>query len=274
MAQFMGVPGPSQDEFNALSGQVTALNGKILNRQNRTYVSTVSAFNEYCTNLSVGVGADVAATGDVMNDIVGINGFGIMSIVKVSNSGVHISYAIAFNQHVGSCVYNFTNSTTTNLNDLNGKISDIKAMTFTGVKNAGGNSPDNRDYGGILRLVGSAFSPTTGTDAYMVGVASDGSVYSGRQLNGASTITWKKLQVVNTGVFSIACSAGKNTITRTSTLNAGSLPTEDFSNCIFQVINHASSQNVSNTIEADGVNTLLVNSVSAQTLTFKWWYFT
>ena len=29
MAQFIGVPGPSQDEFNALSGQVEALNSKI-----------------------------------------------------------------------------------------------------------------------------------------------------------------------------------------------------------------------------------------------------
>lgn len=32
MAQFMGVPGPSQEEFDALSDQVTALNGNIENR--------------------------------------------------------------------------------------------------------------------------------------------------------------------------------------------------------------------------------------------------
>ena len=30
MAQFMGVPGPSQEEFDALSGRVTALNSKFI----------------------------------------------------------------------------------------------------------------------------------------------------------------------------------------------------------------------------------------------------
>lgn len=152
---------------------IGTLNGKILNRQNRTYVSTVSAFNEYCTNLSVGVGADVAATGDVMNDIVGINGFGIMSIVKVSNSGVHISYAIAFNQHVGSCVYNFTNSTTTNLNDLNGNfvsaavdMSGTMQQKFQSIFTIinGRNYATDKSYPVMLYISGSTFNGTfTGT---------------------------------------------------------------------------------------------------------------
>lgn len=49
MAQFMGVPGPSQDEFNALSGQVTALNGKTFSTpQNSTNFNNITTAGAYC----------------------------------------------------------------------------------------------------------------------------------------------------------------------------------------------------------------------------------
>lgn len=46
MAQFMGVPGPSQDEFNALSGQVSTLNSKITNVVDGTITKQTSLITD------------------------------------------------------------------------------------------------------------------------------------------------------------------------------------------------------------------------------------
>lgn len=54
--------------------------------------------------------------------------------------------------------------------------------------------PSSATYGSRMRLKGNGLSGTAGTaDTYWIGVDSAGALYSGTQLNQASTITWKNV---------------------------------------------------------------------------------
>lgn len=49
------------------------------------------------------------------------------------------------------------------------------------------------DYGGFVRISGYSWPKNFVNDTYYLGVASDGAVYSGTQINGAAQITWTAL---------------------------------------------------------------------------------
>lgn len=73
------------------------------------------------------------------------------------------------------------------------------------------------------------------------------------------------------GFFAITCTSGINILSRdTAVLHSGSLPTSDFTSCVFMVINHSTVQDAPNTVEADGGNTLIINAVSGQILSIVW----
>lgn len=70
-------------------------------------------------------------------------------------------------------------------------ITSLKQGGFYTEKNKGNTMP--ADYGGFIRITGSSWPGSFVSDTYYLGVASDGTAYSGTQINGAKQITWKAL---------------------------------------------------------------------------------
>lgn len=67
----------------------------------------------------------------------------------------------------------------------------LKQGGFYTEKNKGNTMP--ADYGGFIRITGSSWPGSFVSDTYYLGVASDGTAYSGTQINGNKQITWKAL---------------------------------------------------------------------------------
>lgn len=67
----------------------------------------------------------------------------------------------------------------------------LKQGGFYSEKNKGNTMP--ADYGGFIRITGSSWPGSFVSDTYYLGVASDGTAYSGAQINGDKQITWKTL---------------------------------------------------------------------------------
>lgn len=67
----------------------------------------------------------------------------------------------------------------------------LKQGGFYTEKNKGNTMP--ADYGGFIRITGSSWPGSFVSDTYYLGVASDGTAYSGTQINGAKQITWVKI---------------------------------------------------------------------------------
>ena len=67
----------------------------------------------------------------------------------------------------------------------------LKQGGFYTEKNKGNTMP--ADYGGFIRITGSSWPGSFVSDSYYLGVASDGTAYSGTQINGNKQITWKAL---------------------------------------------------------------------------------
>lgn len=67
----------------------------------------------------------------------------------------------------------------------------LKQGGFYTEKNKGNTVP--ADYGGFIRITGSSWPGSFVSDTYYLGVASDGTAYSGTQINGATQVTWKAL---------------------------------------------------------------------------------
>lgn len=70
-------------------------------------------------------------------------------------------------------------------------ITSLKQGGFYTEKNKGNTMP--ADYGGFIRITGSSWPGSFVSDTYYLGVASDGTAYSGTQINGNKQITWKTL---------------------------------------------------------------------------------
>lgn len=70
-------------------------------------------------------------------------------------------------------------------------ITSLKQGGFYAEKNKGNTMP--ADYGGFIRITGSSWPGSFVGDTYYFGVASDGTAYSGTQINGNKQITWKAL---------------------------------------------------------------------------------
>ena len=70
-------------------------------------------------------------------------------------------------------------------------ITSLKQGGFYTEKNKGNTMPT--DYGGFIRITGSSWPESFVSDTYYLGVASDGTAYSGTQINGNKQITWKTL---------------------------------------------------------------------------------
>lgn len=70
-------------------------------------------------------------------------------------------------------------------------ITSLKQGGFYTEKNKGNTMP--ADYGGFIRIAGSSWPGSFVSDAYYLGVASDGTAYSGTQINGNKQVTWKAL---------------------------------------------------------------------------------
>lgn len=70
-------------------------------------------------------------------------------------------------------------------------ITSLKQGGFYTEKNKGNTMP--ADYGGFIRITGSSWPGSFVSDTYYLGVASDGTAYSGAQINGAKQISWKAL---------------------------------------------------------------------------------
>lgn len=67
----------------------------------------------------------------------------------------------------------------------------LKQGGFYTEKNKGNTMP--ADYGGFIRITGSSWPESFVSDSYYLGVASDGTAYSGTQINGNKQVTWKAL---------------------------------------------------------------------------------
>jgi hypothetical protein len=67
----------------------------------------------------------------------------------------------------------------------------LKQGGFYTEKNKGNTMP--ADYGGFIRITGSSWPGSFVSDTYYLGVASDGTAYSGTQINGNKQVTWKTL---------------------------------------------------------------------------------
>ena len=67
----------------------------------------------------------------------------------------------------------------------------LKQGGFYTEKNKGNTMP--ADYGGFIRITGSSWPGSFVSDTYYLGVASDGTAYSGTQINGNKQVTWKAL---------------------------------------------------------------------------------
>lgn len=70
-------------------------------------------------------------------------------------------------------------------------ITSLKQGGFYTEKNKGNTMP--ADYGGFIRITGSSWLGSFVSDTYYLGVASDGTAYSGTQINGNKQVTWKAL---------------------------------------------------------------------------------
>lgn len=70
-------------------------------------------------------------------------------------------------------------------------ITSLKQGGFYTEKNKGNTMP--ADYGGFIRITGSSWPGSFVIDTYYLGVASDGTAYSGTQINGNKQVTWKAL---------------------------------------------------------------------------------
>lgn len=70
-------------------------------------------------------------------------------------------------------------------------ITSLKQGGFYTEKNKGNTMP--ADYGGFIRITGSSWPGSFVSDSYYLGVASDGTAYSGTQINGNKQVTWKAL---------------------------------------------------------------------------------
>lgn len=67
----------------------------------------------------------------------------------------------------------------------------LKQSGFYTEKNKGNTMP--ADYGGFIRITGSSWPGSFVSDTYYLGVASDGTAYSGTQINGNKQVTWRAL---------------------------------------------------------------------------------
>ena len=67
----------------------------------------------------------------------------------------------------------------------------LKQGGFFTEKNKGNTMP--ADYGGFIRITGSSWPGSFVSDTYYLGIASDGTAYSGTQINGNKQVTWKAL---------------------------------------------------------------------------------
>ncbi len=67
----------------------------------------------------------------------------------------------------------------------------LKQGGFYTEKNKGNTMP--ADYGGFIRITGSSWPGSFVSDTYYLGVASDGTAYSGTQINGNKQVTWNAL---------------------------------------------------------------------------------
>lgn len=70
-------------------------------------------------------------------------------------------------------------------------ITSLKQGGFYTEKNKGNTMP--ADYGGFIRITGSSWPGSFVSDTYYLGVASDGTAYSGTQINSNKQVTWKAL---------------------------------------------------------------------------------
>lgn len=70
-------------------------------------------------------------------------------------------------------------------------ITSLKQGGFYAEKNKGNTMP--ADYGGFIRITGSSWPGSFVSDTYYLGVASDGTAYSGTQINGNKQVAWKAL---------------------------------------------------------------------------------
>lgn len=70
-------------------------------------------------------------------------------------------------------------------------ITSLKQGGFYAEKNKGNTVP--ADYGGFIRITGSSWLGSFVSDTYYLGVASDGTAYSGTQINGNKQVAWKAL---------------------------------------------------------------------------------
>ena len=70
-------------------------------------------------------------------------------------------------------------------------ITSLKQGGFYTEKNKGNTMPAG--YGGFIRITGSSWPGSFVSDTYYLGVASDGTAYSGVQINGNKQVAWKAL---------------------------------------------------------------------------------
>ena len=133
------------------------------------------------TLTQAGKAADAKATGDALNQ-------------QKSDVDAKINQSDALTLEENLASTDLTNKVAgaEAVKTIKNDITSLKQGGFYTEKNKGNTMP--ADYGGFIRITGSSWPGSFVSDTYYLGVASDGTAYSGTQINGNKQVAWKALQ--------------------------------------------------------------------------------
>lgn len=248
---------------------------------NNVYTVTLTNTNTYDITCPIGPQGETGATGAT-----GATGNGIASIAKSGTAGLVDTYTITY-----------TNGQTSTFTVTNGQTPTVDSA----MSDSSANPVENRVIDAQLKTkatqaqLATVEASTTASKAYSANeylvlggvlykvtanIAQGGTIVTegagknvdlatvGAELSGLNS---KITDLLSAGLFSIACAAGVNTFNRsTATVVSGAFPTGSFSRCLFSVVNHGTTVNAPNTVEADGNDDILISAVTAQNITVRW----
>lgn len=141
-------------------------------------VGALSGTDETLTE--TGKAADAKATGDMLNPL-----------KSAVDAKVNQSDALTLEEIMASTDLTNKVSGAEAVKTIKSDVWSLKQGGFYTEKNKGNTMP--ADYGGFIRITGSSWPGSFVSDTYYLGVASDGTAYSGTQINGNKQVTWKAL---------------------------------------------------------------------------------
>lgn len=132
------------------------------------------------TLTETGKAADAKATGDMLNQL-----------KSDVDAKVNQSDALTLEEIMASTDLTNKVAGAEAVKTIKNDITSLKQGGFYTEKNKGNTMP--ADYGGFIRITGSSWPGSFVSDTYYLGVASDGTAYSGTQINGNKQVIWEAL---------------------------------------------------------------------------------